>query len=232
MKIGNTEWQEAIYPYVKSEAAYKDPNDSRKTTGFEGGGSSGDPLTEMIQNPQTYAATSFLMNSNVMDKGNGTPVSVSEAAMTSPSDFILLMEGTTDGDWADDFAASSKWDPGYSKPDHNGNVISPWRLTYTNSYYEVGNGQTGTDHGLNAIQLVGCNADPLLAAAPMHKRGVIFCFFDGHTKFVPVDPADYVKAAQTLEAKYPVWKCGIIPQASAPVGNQWFANNPFNICPG
>ena len=115
-----TEWQESIYPFVKSEKAYMDPDDSQKQD---------DTVTaasNIINTSGALAATSFLMNVNTtINNGDGTRTSTSLASYTSPSSFILLMTGNRPA-----INATASRYAGNTTPDHNGNLASIWGEQY------------------------------------------------------------------------------------------------------
>lgn len=178
-----TEWQEAIYPFVKSEGAYMDPDDNQKQD---------DTINNptMLENPKgQVAATSFLLNINsTLDPSTATDSrhSTALASYSSPANYILLMSGNRPNFHE---AAGRYVNAG---ADHSGHTASIWGEEYTTQ------ASGDTRHMFGQCGTAG-GADEL-AGLPFHKDGVIFGFLDGHVKFIVDNVTSPVGA---LEARYP-----------------------------
>ncbi len=175
------EWQNAIYPFVKSDGAFKDPNDSVPT----GGAPNQNPDAITGANGVTpISATSFIMGyyetDTASDTVHRTPHSLSD--FTTPTQFILLREGARGP-----HGGASKE---YNVPDHAGNVSTSWLASYVETI------PNNTDRMFNQ-----CN-DPSLnvPGLPYHKAGEIFAFLDGHVKFATINTTN---PTGELNGKFP-----------------------------
>ncbi len=162
------EWQNAIYPFVKSDGAFKDPNDSVPT----GGAPNQDPNAILGAPGATpISATSFIMGYYETDTASDTihriPHSLSD--FTTPTQFILLREGFRgfEGGYA----------KGYNVPDHAGNVSTSWLASYVETK------PNDTEYMFNQCGNSVING----AGLPYHKAGEIFAFLDGHVKFATIN---------------------------------------------
>ena len=207
---GRDEWQEAIWPYIKSEGAYRDPDDP--ATAPRG-------LTDtsaMERGVNQYSATSFLMNDQItngvgLPDGTETRQSAAEAAISAPSDFILLITGTR--------RYNGGLDPSFynGAPAHTGETITPWRLEHILL-------DGGVHHVFNP-----CNQDGL-QNAPYHKNGAVIAFLDGHVKFVTVS---HGQATKQMEQKYPFCHTLAVPQDDPTCYKTWNGNdNTSGYCAG
>lgn len=178
------EWQNAIYPFVKSDGAFKDPNDSVPT----GGEPNQNPDSIIGVNGATpISATSFIMGIYETDQASDGvhPVPHSLNDFTTPSQFILLREGQRG------FRGGRA--AGFNVPDHAGNVATSWLGSYVETR------PNDTEYMFNQCSNPALNQVGL----PYHKAGEIFAFLDGHVKFAPLDtknPTGY------LNANYPPCK--------------------------
>jgi prepilin-type N-terminal cleavage/methylation domain-containing protein len=194
--LGRTEWQEAIYPYVKNEQAYRSADDStqcldRNVT-----------ADEVANQTSTYACSSFLFNylitQEVAGNGGTTRQSVALAGVVQPASFIMMMNGER-GVTANNGDQTRL----YGGLDHNGQQLSLWLAEY------VQNGTGNTQHLFNQ-----CGYSNLGSSLPQHKSGIVFAFLDGHTKFAPVthttaDPTGNTGPAHDLEGRYPWLQYGV-----------------------
>jgi prepilin-type N-terminal cleavage/methylation domain-containing protein len=194
-----TEWQEAIYPFVKSEGAYMDPDDTQQQND-----SINNPT--VLGNPNgQIAATSFLMNYNsTTDAANGTDTRhpTKLAAYSSPANYILLLSGNRPN------LNPPAGRYGNAGTDHNGHTASVWGEVYTPSASGVtvnSFGQCGTSGGNDAY-----------AGLPYHKDGIVLGFLDGHVKFVV---ADVKNPTGTLQARYPWEQYGEVNDQQFPLGS-------------
>jgi len=164
------EWQNAIYPFVKSDGAYKDPNDSVPV------GGPNQSLSDIGGAPGGAAkisATSFIMGyyeTNPPAVGSiRTPHSLND--FSAPAQFILLREGQRGlnlGGVSRDF----------NVPDHAGNPSTSWLGAYVET---TPNDVEVLTNPCNLGQLSG-------SGIPYHKNGEIMLFLDGHVKFYAMDP--------------------------------------------
>ena len=180
--ISQSEWQNAIYQFVKADGAYKDPNDSVPV-----GGPNQDTTT-ILAGRGTISATSFIMGYyETGQSSDGTyPAPHSLAEFTSPSQFILLREGYRDSHGG---VARS-----FNVPDHAGNNATSWLASYV---------ETLPNNVANMV----CNKGTVAAAGvPYHKRGEIFEFLDGHVKFAAFNTSTSAAAIGYLQANYPPCK--------------------------
>jgi len=169
--IGSSEWQEAIYRYVKSPDVYKVPGDMTKNPR---------PVPNcaqvVSQKVREYSATSFLTNFNVsfpvtLENGLTQRSSHKFSDFGSPAQFILLVNGQRPTIGGTGSGLRFQANP----PDHNGDQCSLWIGIYS----MVNEG--GVLHIFNPYN------DPLGSSVPHYKRGAVFVFLDGHTKFVGAD---------------------------------------------
>jgi len=175
------EWQNAIYPFVKSDGAFKDPNDSVPT-----GGAPNQSIESITGTPGAtrISATSFIMGFYETDQApdgiHPAPHSLND--FTTPSQFILLREGQRG------FLGGQGG--GYDVPDHAGNVATSWLGSYVETK------PNDTENMFNQ-----CN-NPNIAPVglPYHKAGEIFAFLDGHVKFAPIN---VTSPTGELNAKFP-----------------------------
>ena len=185
---GVTEWQESIYPYVKNEAAYKDPNDpsGRMSTPNDSNQANG---IFTADNAILYSATSFLMNYDVTYPATVSGIATRRThplpAYTSPSQFIFFMEGmrhqfgATGGYWG-------------TTLDHTGQYQSIWKVPYA----LWGSGDINRLFNVSTVTPI-FSANGVKIPVPYHDTGEIIGFLDGHVKFYPVDvknPVGYMKA--------------------------------------
>ena len=172
-----SEWQEAIFPFVKSEGAYKDPDDPL----VPGGPNQSD--VDIDQHPAKNSATSFIMgyyetpvpSPGKLRTANGL------SAFTAPAQFILLREGIRGI-----FGGNAT---GHNVPDHSGNRATTWLGTYVES--------VPNDAGVLFNPCSATNKAYNAASLPFHKDGEIFLFLDGHVKFYTVNsqgPIGYLNA--------------------------------------
>ncbi len=196
------EWQEAIYRYVKSEGAYRDPDDTtsqvdpsqcRCRHGAECGGRF-----------RTYAgqfnASSYLMNCTVTTPGtssSGVPFrqAATLQAINSPAEYFVLVNGErTYRPGANPIPAMSSYD--HNGVDYNNSV---WLKEYT--LVNPGN----TEHLFDQLH------DPAGVPLPHHKGGLVFAFADGHVKFIAFDTTS-PNPELRLEAKLPWCRYGELDQ--------------------
>ncbi len=161
-----SEWQNAIYPFVKSEGAYKDPNDSIPV------GGPNQSATDIRRGYGKISATSFIMGyyetNSASPGGLRTPHAYNE--FTSPTQFILLREGMR--------GAFGGQPLGTNVADHAGNVSTSWLATYTEA--------APNDVG---VMFNPCNSGVYAPSGiPYHKNGEIMLFLDGHVKFYSMNP--------------------------------------------
>jgi len=173
------QWQNAIYPYVKSDGVYKDPDDSSPV------GGSGLSQTDIEAAPGSvgdYSATSFIMGyyETAVD-ANSLPMPTSVPQYSTPSQFILLRGGQR-------LNAGGSSSTNYNVPDHAGNQNTSWLGTYA----EVN--PNDPEYMFNQ-----CHNNTLAKAnLPYHPNGVIFEYLDGHVKFVNLNvtgPTAYLNGA-------------------------------------
>lgn len=162
------EWQNSIYPYVKSTGVYKDPDDPQDTA--SGGQAAGDIAVD-AGSAGKIGATSFLMSyyETFLIPGSNQRAAHILADFSTPSQFILLREGQrgTDGGAA----------TGYNVTDPFGQTNSSWLAPY------VERSPNDTTNLFNA-----CGEGSLKKAGlPYHKAGIIFAFLDGHVKFTALN---------------------------------------------
>ena len=177
------EWQNAIYSYVKSDGAYKDPNDSVPVGGPN---QSVSDIVAAAGSIGKISATSFIMGyyetDGASDGVHRTPHSLAD--FTTPAQFILLREAQRAPQ------GGSVGKSYVNTPDHAGNRSTSWLASYVETV------PNDTELIFNQCSF------PALAPAglPYHKGGEIFLFLDGHVKYVAMDvqnPLGY------LNAKYP-----------------------------
>ena len=160
------EWQNAIYPFVKSDAVYKDPDDTVPA------GGANQSQTDIGQGLGKISASSFIMGyyeTNAPSVG-GIRSSHGLNDFTAPAQFILLREGARGV-----FGGASR---GTNVPDHNGNLSTSWLATYAESVPNDAEVLTNP-----------CNIGVYSAAGiPFHKDGEIMLFLDGHVKFYSMNP--------------------------------------------
>ena len=204
---GNTEWQEAIYPYVKSEQVYRDPNDPTKS--YDSNWGTLTPQSDVTK----MSCCSYLMNGTVTApataNGIGSRNSKILAAFTAPANYMLLVNGQrypVGGQVQGRF-------PG--NPDHNGQVASDWLMEYVLKV------EGGTQHLFNQC------SDPGFATAPHHQRGVIMEFLDGHTKFAN---ASNPLPAHALQGRYPWNQYGKVVAGDTTGKQTWNSDDGFNQC--
>ncbi|BDI33132.1 hypothetical protein CCAX7_51830 [Capsulimonas corticalis] len=199
---GRDEWQEAIWPYIKSEGAYRDPNDSATTA---------PDITdtyELGRRITLYSASSYIMNDQITvgtanADGSSSRQSANLAAISAPSDFILLISGArTDAGGID----PSFWN---GEPDHTGKSVSVWRLEHVLRH-------GGVHHVFNP-----CDQDGL-QGLPFHKNGAVMSFLDGHVKFVTVSHGN---ASEQMEQKYPFCHTLAVPQDDPTCYTKWNGND-------
>lgn len=198
-QIGVTEWQEAILPYVKSEAAYKIPND---TTGYQTNGLS---IADVASRTGELSACSFLMNLTVTRGAGSTRESHPLADFSAPADFILLVNGQRPrmtGNNSQRFSGAR---------DHNGQQVSLWLAEY---YWRRG----GVNHLLSPLPAYR-NA---LSSVPHHKDGFVAAFLDGHVKFYPVNRDQLTTLPlAALDSRLPVCHHAIVPQDDPACTARW-----------
>jgi prepilin-type N-terminal cleavage/methylation domain-containing protein len=196
---GASEWQETIYPYVKNEQVYRDPNDPTTAPAHE-------VTFDMMLNPRQYSASSYLMSYGITTPTGTTRASATLAAVSAPAQFLTLMDGqrrTPTGIF-----------PGFCKPDHNGETKSLWVLEYVQA------NPGGVLHMMNPC------SDPIFATAPHHKRGLLFGFLDGHTKFIVVDAA---RPAHSLRGQMPWCTYGHLPQDDPNCIDDWNSSDAESV---
>ncbi len=159
------EWQNAIYPFVKSDGAFKDPNDSVPTGGAPN--QAPEAITGEAGTVGQISATSFIMGYYETDTASDgihrTPHSLAD--FTASTQFILLREGQR--------GYHGGTTRGYNVPDHAGNVSTSWLASYVETK------PNDTEYMFNQ-----CSNNAISAAGlPYHKAGEIFAFLDGHVKF-------------------------------------------------
>jgi len=179
------EWQNAIYPFVKSDGAYLDPDDSRPAGPAN---ASPNDIIGYATATNQISATSFIMGYYETADSTATshPVPLALNQFTAPSQFILFKEGHR-GYFGGTVAR------GYGVPDHAGNNSTSWLGTYAEAV------PNDTELMFNE-----CGRDPFnKLGLPFHKAGVIFAFLDGHVKFVAMDTKNPVGY---LNANYPPCK--------------------------
>ena len=164
-----SEWQNAIYPFVKSDGVYKDPDD---TVPAGGPNQSANDIAGDLGGTGKISATSFIMGyyetNNPPPGGARTPHILAD--FTAPTQFILLREGVRGS-----FGGS--YSTGTNLADHNGNVSTSWLGTYVESV------PNDVESMFNP-----CNLGTFSPAGiPYHKDGEIFLFLDGHVKFYTVN---------------------------------------------
>ncbi len=188
-----TEWQEAIYPFVKSEGAYHDPDDNQSQD--DSSVRNGKNTAAITLPTGTYAATSFLMNSTATSFVDNVrrPSALSE--FTSPSNYILLMTGNR----PNANAPASRYIGPAVGTDHNGSKISIWGEQYV------------TEGPGAVLHLVGhCPSanDDSLKGLSYHPDGLVFGFLDGHVKFIKLDVSNPKSAAAELQGRMPFERYG------------------------
>lgn len=173
---GATNWPNAIYPYVKSEAAYMDPDDVRTQNSTDINGDS---------NPKE-TATSFLMSQGLVWGGADSSAIGSHQAyqphalpeVASPAEMFLLIGGYRTGN--NQTANTTTY---WTAKDHNGVGTSQtiWKSDYILNH---------TPGGVGEVFVTGFPAQsgkPFVGAQAFHA-GVIVTFLDGHAKFLAVEP--------------------------------------------
>ena len=117
----HSEWQEAIYPFVKSDGVYKDPDDPTPV------GPPNQSSQDINVSVGKIGATSFIMGyyeTAVPPVGSiRSPRGLAE--FTAPTQFILLREGVRGV-----FGGNAT---GNNVPDHDGNLSTSWLATYAES---------------------------------------------------------------------------------------------------
>jgi prepilin-type N-terminal cleavage/methylation domain-containing protein len=229
--VSVAEWQEQLYPYIKSEKVYIDPNESiqqeddwSKDANFDGSY----PL------PSASTATSYLFNGMYMGRVVGSSVTtqtgVVSATLAQFSDTAGWALLTTGQRQINDYAGVGVGASVPSgAPDHNGNLYSPWRESYNFTKHiaapGAGGGQGSTpDIGADGFHagyaITGNLFDPCGfaqgAKLPHHQNGHLFGFLDGHVKFIPLGTtpsAPYYYQVQ-LEKRLPACHSIAFPQDS------------------
>ncbi|MBC8141528.1 MAG: prepilin-type N-terminal cleavage/methylation domain-containing protein [Armatimonadetes bacterium] len=193
-QVGITEWQESIYPYVKSEGAYRCPNDP---TEYQKGGLS---IAQIAGATNKLSACSFLMNLNVTQGAGNTRESKALPAFDAPADFILLVNGQRP-------RVSGSNPLRYNgSPDHTGEKISLWQADY---FFRPG----GVQH-LRSYP----PGNTTTSTVPHFKDGLAFIFLDGHVKYYPTPEGD---PRTSLQARLPWCKHGNIPQGDPGCTTVW-----------
>ncbi len=170
------QWQNAIYPYVKSDGVYKDPDDSSPQYP-----ANGQPLSDAqiegatIGGSPYVSVTSFIMGyyeTNPVPDANGNPVPTSLSDYTTPTQFILLRTGIR--------SVEGGLSVNYNVPDHSGNTHSGWLGEYC---------EAQPNH--SELMFNQCHAPGIesLTSLPYHPGGTAFEFLDGHVKFVAMNIA-------------------------------------------
>ncbi len=184
--VGASEWQEAVYPYVKNEGIYKMPHDP--TTNPRQAQLTDCP-TQVSYSVRDFAATSFLTNFNMTTYTMGNGVvnrsSATSSNVSQPSNFILLMHGQRPVIAGTGNGNRYNANP----PDHNGDTCSMWLAIYS----QVNDG--GMEHLLNP------DGSPFGTSVPHFKSGLIFGHLDGHAKFVPLNISN--QPDKQLEGRMP-----------------------------
>ena len=182
-----SEWQEAIYPFVKSEGVYHDPDDSASTANPA---PSAQAASGQANNAAAYSGSSFLLNGTLT-----TPVSLANGqagriptainAIVSPAEFIVLTSGQRS------YTAGNAVPAGASRDHANVDASkSIWAQEYAFQPAATVHlfCQGGNPHCLGHIAY--------------HKDGQIFLFGDGHAKFYSMDVTN-PQAEVALEGKLP-----------------------------
>ena len=194
-----TEWQEAIYPFVKSEGVYIDPDDTQVQN-------------DTINNPTTVmdpdgkaGATSWLMSFNATNGPNHTTGLTARTGrglseFTAPASFVLLISGKRSNY---NTTPPARWTG--AAVDHNGHSVSLWGGEYVQF-------ASGTTEEMFDQCGPGASGHPEWNGTPYHKDGAVFGFLDGHVKFYSVDPTN---PAAVLEGKLP-WHSSGYPNDQDP----------------
>ncbi len=206
-----TEWQEAIYPFVKSEGAYKDPDDSQSLD--DSASRNGLNTPAITSGGGTVAATSFLMNFSATKdpSGGGSRTPTVLAEYSSPASYIMLLTGNRP-----DFSSPNRY-VGNTQKDHNGNSISIWGEEYVP--YNVG----VTTNFFDQCNRQSNGADVYLKGLPYHKDGIVVGFLDGHVKFIVCDVKN---PTGVLQSRYPYEKFGEPNDQLDVVGSNPWAVDP------
>lgn len=188
--VGSSEWQVAVYPYVKSEGVYRIPGD--KTTAPRG-------LTDCARTVSTrvtqYSATSFLTNFNIsygvsLPNGRVTRESPPLSTYTEPSSFVLLMHGQRPVIAGIGTGARYNANP----RDPFGEACSVWLAIYSQT------NEGGVNHLMNPEREADGNSVPHLS------RGLIFGMLDSSARFYPIDRTRLPE--RQLEGRLPWCKHG------------------------
>jgi prepilin-type N-terminal cleavage/methylation domain-containing protein len=207
--VGTSEWQEAMYPYVKNEGIYKVPGDRTTVTRTWTNCPS-----QVANQTDLYSASSFITNFTLSQTELvGTRYTRSSPSMgtySAPADYILFMNGqrpTMGG-----LGTGRRF---FANPrDHNGDECSLWIAAYTQR------NEGGMGHILNP------DDKNKFRNLPHHKNAVIFGFMDGHAKVVAISKSP--DAAAKLEGRYPWCKHGIQDSGSPICGIQWNSNDTLD----
>src|SRR5262249_30175184 len=155
---GTSEWQNAIYPYVKNDKVYRCSSDASPGLNLTNPADTGTGGERQ--------AVSYLLNYNLTSNpSNGVRQSIAEAAIAAPAEFLVLGEGHR--------SPSSTYDPGAQAVDWAGRPQSIWCReqafrSITDVFFGFYNNARTVPH------------------VPHHPAGLHFAFADGHVKFYAV----------------------------------------------
>lgn len=205
----HSEWVNSIFPYTKSKDIYRIPSDPTKYQ------EKINNCTANVDSPgfrRDYSASSWLMNYNItkatITNGVGGRFSINQTAITSPSDFILFVNGARPplkGTGTYVHAANPK--------DITGQTCSLWTAPYN------------LDRPFGIGRVFNPRRSPDYKG-PHHKDGAIFGFSDGHVKFVSVESdlrgqtLDFLKPFGALEGRLPYCKHAAVISDDAECVNQ------------
>lgn len=197
--VSASDWQRAIFPYVKSAEVYRIPGDRTRTQRF----TTRQQCIDAIQRQANSLSTvSWLMNYSatrpVMNGPMQSRQSERLSGFSSPAQYILFMNGRRPIVSGIGTGQRFNADP----PDMNGDRCSLWMAIYSQRNFG------------GAAAILNPANDPAFNSAPHHDRGVIFTFLDGSARMVSIGKSG--NAHRALEGRMPYCRWGM-PNAEDPL---------------